>query len=141
VEFASASPTAPGASLALHAAEDLVFPAAVLSIVLVLAIGPNAAVLCAVWCHPAETKSAACRHHDATTSPLVIGEDSCRTLPAAATAFLREEAKRGSPSDGTIQSEPVPPFRFAPPAETNRTNSASTSLAVGSPPRLIALRI
>lgn len=123
-------------------AEDLVFPAAVLSIVLVLAIGPNAAVLCAVWCHPAETKSAACQHQRATTSPLVSGEDSCRTVPAAATAFVREEAKRGWQSDGTMQSAPVPPFRFAPPpTDTNRAKNASTSPAVGSPPRLIALRI
>jgi hypothetical protein len=124
------------------AVEDLVFPAAVLSIVLVLAIGPNAAVLCAVWCHPAETKSAACQHQGGTTSALVTGEDSCRTIPAAATAFVREEAKPGWQSDGTLQSVPVLPFRFAPPpADTNVTNNASTSLALGSSPRLIALRI
>ena len=130
----------PGASLALHAAEDLVFPAAVLS--MVLAIGPNAAVLCAVWCHPPETTSAACQHQGATTSPLVTGEDSCRTVPAAGTAFVREEARRGWQSDGTTQSVPVPPFRFAPsPTDTNVPNNASTSLAVRSPSRLVALRI
>jgi hypothetical protein len=119
-----------------------VFPAAVLSIVLVLAIGPNAAVLCAVWCHPAETKSAACQHEGATASPLVSGEDRCRTVRPAATTFVREEAKRRSASDGTVHSVPVPPFRFAPPpTDTHLANNASTSLAVGSSPRLIALRI
>jgi hypothetical protein len=59
-----------------------------------------------------------------------------------ATAFVREEAKRGWQSEGTIQSVPVPPFRFAhPPTDTNRMNNASTSLDVGNLPRLIALRI
>jgi hypothetical protein len=119
-----------------------VFRAAVLSIVLTLAIGPDAVAVCAVWCHPEETKSSACQHRDATASPLVTGENSCRIVPAAAAAFVREEAKRGSPSAGTTQSVVVPLLRFAPSlTDTTRTNHASTSFPVGSRPLLIALRI
>lgn len=118
------------------------FRAAVLSVVLTLAFGPNATVLCAVWCHPEGDKTSACQHQDATTSPQVIGEDGCRTVPAAATAFVREEAKRESRTAGAQHAVLIPPFRFAPSlTETTRTNDPSTLLAVGSPPLLIALRI
>jgi hypothetical protein len=130
-----------GACFARHQTEGVVFRAVVLSIVLALAIGPNAVVLCAAWCHPEETKSSACRHPDATMSPLVTGENNCRTVPAVAAAFVREEAKRGSPTVAVPQSAPLPHSLFAPaPSDTSLTN-ASTSLAVISPPLRIALRI
>jgi hypothetical protein len=115
-----------------------VFRAAVLSIVLTLAIAPNAAVICAVWCHPEETKTSACQHQDATTSALVTGEDSCRTVLAATTAFVRQEAKRGSATAGVPQSLDVPHSPFA---RTSVIKPASASHAVVSPPLRIALRI
>ena len=118
------------------------FPAAVLSIVFMLAVLPNAAVLCAAWCQPAETKSAACQHQDATTTLVATGKDSCRPVPATPAAFLREEAKRGSPLAGSTHLTPLPPFQFTPqPSDTGHVDVASTSLADGSPPRVIALRI
>ena len=116
--------------------------AAVLPIVLTLALGPNAAVLCTVWCHPQEIQDSACQHQDATTSPRVTREDSCRTVPAAATAFVREEAKRGTSTAGVPHVVSVSPFLFAPPpSDTTWANSASTSRLVVRPALLIALRI
>jgi hypothetical protein len=130
-----------GASLALHSAESVVLRAAVLPIVLTLALGPNAAVLCTVWCHPQETQSSACQQ-EVTASPRVTGEDRCRTLPAAATALVREEAKRGTSMAGVPQVVSVSAFLFAPPSsDTAWASGASTSRVVVRPALLIALRI
>ena len=131
-----------GAPLALHSAESVVLRAAVLPIVLTLALGPNAAVLCTVWCHPQESQNSACQHQDATTSPRVTREDSCRTVPAAATAFVREEAKRGTSTAGVPHVVSLSPFLFAPsPSDTARATGASTSRVVVRPALLVALRI
>jgi hypothetical protein len=122
--------------------ERLVFRAAVLSIVLTLAIGPNATLLCSVWCHPDEAQAFACQHQDATTSPRVTGEDSCRTVPVSPTAFVREEAKRGSPTPISQQAVAVPLFRLGPPpTHATRAYEATRSLDAATSPLLIALRI
>jgi hypothetical protein len=126
----------------LFLGERSVFRAAVLSIVLTLAIGPNATLLCSVWCHPDEANASACQHQDATTSPRVTGEDSCRTVPTSTTAFLREEAKRGSPTPIAQQAVANPRFRLGPPpTHTLDAYEATTSLNVVASPLLIALRI
>jgi hypothetical protein len=119
-----------------------VFRAAVLSIVLTLAIGPNATLLCSLWCHPEEAKTLACQHQDATTSMRVTGGDSCRTAPTNTTAFVREEAKRGSPTPIAQQAVAKPRFQLRPPqAHTLGAYEATTSLSVVASPLLIALRI
>jgi hypothetical protein len=119
-----------------------VFRAAVLSIVLTLAIGPNATLLCSVWCHPDEANTSACQHQDAVTSPRVTGEDSCRTAPASPTAFVREDAKRGSPTAISQQAVAIPLFRLGPPpTHTLSTYEATASLSAVASPLLIALRI
>lgn len=117
------------------------FRAAVLSIVLTLAIGPNATLLCAVWCHPDEAKTSACQHPSATTSPSVAGEDSCRTVDARLAALVRDEAKRGQ-QPTSQPAATMPRFAFAPPrTDGTRSSGPNTALAVVSPPLLIALRI
>jgi len=122
--------------------ERSVFRAAVLSIVLTLALGPNAALLCPVWCHPEEAKASACQHQNATTSPRVTGEDSCRTAPTTTKAFVREDAKRGSPTPIAQQTVSSLPFRLgSPPTDTRRMHEATTSLSAVASPLLIALRI
>jgi hypothetical protein len=73
-----------------------VFRAAVLSIVLTLAVGPSANLLCSVWCHSEDATSAACEYQNAPRPPRVTGEDSCPTASASAAAFVREEAKKGA---------------------------------------------
>jgi len=122
--------------------ERSVFRAAVLSIVLTLAIGPNATVLCLVWCHPEKAKTSACQHQEVTTSRRVTGEDSCRTTPTSTTAFVREEAKRGSPTPIAQQAVACPRFRLGPPpTDTLGPYEAAASLGAVASPLLIALRI
>jgi hypothetical protein len=138
--FAALISSGVGARLALIAAEGSVFRAAVFSIVLTLAIGPNATLLCSVWCHPHEVKTSACQHQGATTSPQVTGEDSCRTVVATLTAFVREEGKRGQQTSQPAVS--VAQFGLAVPrTDATRNPGPNTAPAVVSPPILIALRI
>ena len=70
--------------------------AAVLSIVLTLAVGPNAALLCPFWCQPDKAQSSACPHQGGLSSLRVTGEDSCRTALGGPTAVVREEGTTGS---------------------------------------------
>jgi len=141
-EIGQLSPRGAGAALAPPLSEPHVFRAAVLSIVLALAIGPNATLLCSEWCHPDEVNTSACQHRDPSTSPQVTGEDSCRIAPDATTAFVREEGKRVSPTTDALHAFPIVAFRLPPPVtKTSRTSDPSSSLAVGSPQSLTPLRI
>lgn len=118
------------------------FRAAVLSIVLTLAIGPNTTLLCSIWCHPEGATTSSCQHPEATTSPQVTGEDGCRTAPAIEAAFVREEAKRGSITPIVEQAVTIGPFRLVPPsAHIGGAYEVIAALAAAAPPLLIALRI
>ena len=122
--------------------EKVVIRAAVLSIVLTLAVGPSANLLCSVWCHPEDATNAACEHQNATTSPRVTGEDSCRTTPTTAAAFTRDEAKRGSSPNGDQQAAVARTLRLADPlTEAIQPREGRGSLATAVSPVLIALRI
>jgi hypothetical protein len=121
--------------------EKLVVRAAVLSIALTLAVGPTATLLCSVWCHGEEATTPACQHPGTITSP-VIAENSCRTTPAVAIAFVRDEAKRGPLTSGAQQPVVIPPFLFVPqPSDTGRIHDTSAPLDGGIRLPLIALRI
>jgi hypothetical protein len=50
---------------------------AVVSIVLTLVTGPSAALLCEVWCAPAEVSTAGCHHPRPGTSASVTTDDTC----------------------------------------------------------------
>ena len=129
-----------GARLAPTSVNVPMFRAAVLSIVLTLTVGPNATLLCAVWCHPDEAKTSACQHRGATTSRSLTGEDSCRTVDARPAALVRDE---GKPGQRTSQpAAPVPRFASASPrANATWSFRPKTALAVVSPPLLVVLRI
>jgi hypothetical protein len=117
-----------------------VLRAAVLSVVLTLAIGPNATLLCSVWCHPDEVKTSTCQHQSATTSPQVTGEDRCRTVATTVTAFVREDARRGpqTPHPAVL----VPQFGLtAPRTDASATLGPNTAPIAVSQPILIALRV
>jgi hypothetical protein len=79
-----------------------VFRAAVLSIVLTLAVGPNASLLCRTWCDQQAATASGCHHEDQATSPSVAGDDCCpnRDNGVLSTAeFLPKDMQRGvSPS-------------------------------------------
>jgi hypothetical protein len=131
-----------GADIAPELFEYQVFRAAVLSIVLALAGGPNATLLCAVWCHPAEARPSDCQHQEATSSPRVMGEDRCRAAPPSATAFVREDGTRESVTADAQHAVATPRFQVAPPlADATRAYPPTTSLGADTPPVLIALRI
>ncbi|HEU4688320.1 MAG TPA: hypothetical protein VFS23_08175 [Vicinamibacterales bacterium] len=93
------------------------FRAAVLSIVLTLVAGPNASLLCAVWCHPEAAAAGPCEHRDATTT--ITSNDSCPDIAAVTTAFVREDVRRGvSSSEGQI-AVLVAPFEFVAPPQSS----------------------
>jgi hypothetical protein len=116
--------------------------AAVLSIVLTLTTGPNAMLLCSVWCHPWDAAAAPCAHQGATTAVRASGEEGCKTFPASVTALLREETRGGSPTGGFKHALAPILFRFAvPPIDTTPLHETATSAAAAGPPASIALRI
>ena len=131
-----------GSSLAVDPAETHVLRATVLSIVVTLGLGPNTAVLCTVWCHPAHSRTFSCPHQNAVTSPRATGEDSCPAVSALTTAFVRDETRQGSGTAGITLLGHVTRVPFVSlPSDTRLINDASTSLALSSLPVLPALRL
>lgn len=91
--------------------EHHVFRAALFSIVLTLAVGQNASLLCKVWCP--DTTSAGCPHQDSTTSPIVSAHDNCRIDVGGTVAFVREDARRTAAAPDAQNSLTVPRFLLA----------------------------
>ena len=116
-----------------------VFRAALLSIVLTLAVGPTASLLCAVWCHPEAAAAEPCEHRD---TPNVTANDSCPDIAAVTTAFVREDVRRGvSASDGQTVVL-VPPFQFvAPPTAPAFGGEFRQYPPLEARPLVLALRI
>ncbi|SRR6266545_419711 len=72
------------------------FRTALLSIVLSLAVGSNARLLCSAWCHPQAAAASVCHHHPGLpNSPDVADENSCHHVVCSASVFLLEEAWSG----------------------------------------------
>jgi hypothetical protein len=84
----------PGVGLALRCGEYLVFRAALLSIVLLLAVGQNVALLCITWCDAHTAAATECHYENSSTTPSVTGDEHCDNATAAA-AVLREDVRRG----------------------------------------------
>ena len=118
------------------------FRAAVVSIVLTLAAGQNAALLCSVRCHPPEAATGAREHQHQATSPSMTGNDSCTRLVAEATAFVREEVRRGASAPNVLHSVVVPRFEFAPPpAHSTFGRRLGQETLPQASPLILALRI
>jgi len=130
-----------GPGLALPWASTNVFRAFVLSIVLTLAVGQNASLLCAVWCHPAAGPTGACELQELSTSPSVAGNDDCPEVAAQATAFVREDVRREGSAPDALYAVVVPPFQFAPPSHLASGHGAGQPPPLDARPRLLALRI
>jgi hypothetical protein len=117
-----------------------VFRAALFSIVLTLAVGQNADLLCEVWCH--DPTSAGCPHQGPTGSLSVGADDSCANVVLIAAAFVGEDARRTSPSPDAKNALVVPRFRFAAPSTDSGCGyEAGRLLLLDARPLLIALRI
>ena len=91
------------------------FRTAVLSIVLTLAVGQNAALLCSTWCDAHAQAARACHHKDPTPAGSVsAGDDCCNVvLGTSTTAFLREDVQLGSSSADPDDAIPVTRYQPA----------------------------
>jgi hypothetical protein len=96
-------PSAParGVSLASfllsYKTEHHVFRAVAFSVVMILAIGPNAALLCTARCHPQAAATSACHHEKPSAASSVMGVhpcDDCNSASLSAVQFLREDVQR-----------------------------------------------
>ena len=119
-----------------------VFRAALVSIVLTLTLGQNAALLCVVWCHPQHGVNGACEDQVPTTSPSVTANESCASVATGPTAFVREEGRKlASASDGN-QGIVVAPFQcVAPPSFSAHGMEQAQSIALEARPLVLALLI
>jgi hypothetical protein len=117
-----------------------VFRAALFSIVLTLAVGQSAGLLCKVWCH--DGTSAGCVQQDSTTSLSVNADDTCRSAILGAVAFVREDARRPTPAPDAQNAVVVSRFRLAPSPTDLRTGFESGQRRpLDERPLVIALRV
>ena len=131
-----------GPALALEVVSINVFRAALFSIVLTMAVGQDAALLCKAWCYLPQDLALGCQHQDATTSPTMNADDNCRNLAVGAIAFVREDARRGATAPDTQNALVIPRFRFAPALSDSRSGYESgPQLQLKAQPRVTALRI
>lgn len=105
--------------------EHPVFRASVLSIVLALAVVPNAALVCRTWCDQKAAAASRCHHEAPTTSLSVAGDDLCDDVLNSA-VFVREDVRRGVSSPDADHAIPVPRYQLA-----HSTTDASPRLAPG----------
>ena len=80
-----------------YKAEHHVFRAIAFSVVLTLAVGPNAALLCKASCHPQATAAHACHDEKPSATSSVMGArpcDDCNSASLSAVQFLREDVQR-----------------------------------------------
>jgi hypothetical protein len=117
-----------------------VFRAALFSIVLTLAVGQSAGLLCKVWCH--DGMSAGCAQQDSTTSPSVNADDDCRSAILGAVAFVREDARRTAPAPDAQHALVVSRFRPAPlPTDLRHGFESGQRRPLEERPLVITLRI
>jgi hypothetical protein len=84
-------------SLLFRISGNPMFRAAVFSVVLLLAIGQDATLVCKVWCHSDGRAMAECRAQAGnSTTPSLTGNDGCDRAEGGATILAREEGRRGS---------------------------------------------
>ena len=88
------------------------FRAVLVSIVLTLAVGPDAALLCRVWCNPQSAAASGCHHEGSSISPVVAGDSSCDRELGAGT-FLRQEAGRLAGAVVVAHAIVVPRYQIA----------------------------
>jgi hypothetical protein len=126
--------------LPLEVASINVFRAVLVSVALTLAIGPNAGLLCTVWCH--DDTSMGCPHRESTMSPSVRADDTCTNVAVEAVAFVREDGRRTAPAYDTRNALVVLRFRLVAPGTDPRSGYESERrLLLEKRPLVIALRI
>jgi hypothetical protein len=117
-----------------------VFRAVLFSIVLTLAVGQDASLLCRVWCPDAT--STGCPHQDSTTSPSVLAGDTCNEIEVDAVAFVREDARRTASAPDAQNGLVVQRFRCVPSQSNSRfAYESGQHPPLEARPLAIALRI
>lgn len=127
--------------LALVKSSADVFRALVLAIVWTLAVGQNASVLCAVWCHPETGPTAACEHQEPSTSLRVTANDNCPEVTGRVTAFVREDLRRKGSARHALPAVVVPPFQLALPLQSAFGSDSRRRPPLETRPLVLALRI
>ena len=89
------------------------FRAALLSIVLSLAVGPNVALLCRTWCDGQVAAASECHHEHSSSTSSVASEEHCGTVAVAAIALPREDTRSDVSFRDATQAIPVPRYQFA----------------------------
>ena len=117
------------------------FRAAVLSIVLMLVAGPQAPLLCAVWCHAEASAAGPCEHPDTASAPIVTANGSCPDIAEASTAFVREDPRRGASASDGQHAVVVPPFQFVAPPTPEFRREPGQHPPLEARPLVLALRI
>ena len=89
------------------------FRTVLLSIVVSLAVGQDLALLCGTWCDGHAVGASECDHKNSSRMPSVAGSENCDNVVVAATAVLREDARRDVSSRNGNQAIPVPRYQLA----------------------------
>jgi hypothetical protein len=118
-----------------------VFRAVLFSIVLTLAIGQNAGLLCKVSCYAHDAAPAGCPHQHLTTSASVRGVHDCDNHAVGAIGVVREDALRADSAPDAQNAIVVPRFLFSPPLTASRPGYETAQVLRQERPLLIALRI
>ena len=117
-----------------------VFRAAVVSIVLALAVGPYASLLCAAGCHPQGASPAPCEHTDPSRTLRLVPIDSCPDFFTRETALVREDARRAA-SPHAQPAIATPLFAVAVPIGPAKMTRLRARSSLEARPLAIALRI
>ena len=118
-----------------------VIRAALLSIVLTLAVGQTAALLCGTWCHSGAGMAGTCEHQTQATTRVVVANDDC-AITSNPAVFVREDGRPGASAPHVGGAVVIGRFAFTPPAA--RAASASEPngrLLLELRPLVLSLRI
>jgi hypothetical protein len=85
------TPSSIGTAVALQGVEPTVFRTVLAAIVVTVALGQSAGLLCAAWCPAAARAMTGCVHEERGTPAAMISGGHCGEVVAAA-EFIREEA-------------------------------------------------
>ena len=119
--------------------------AVVVSIVLTLAVAPNAALLCRAWCDPQVAAASACHHEKSPATSSVVADptrDECDQSAVRPAQFLREDVRRSVSALDAGDAILVARYQFAPSTTDTRSGQEPwREWRLEKQPLLTALRL
>jgi hypothetical protein len=113
-----------------------------LSVVLLMAVGPDSALVCGLWCHHASASMAECEHAHSGATPSLTSDDSCWRPAVSGTVFITEVAHRASDNNVRYAVVAVPGARVpATPGDVRRGTDRGRASPLAFRPSVLALRI